>query len=92
LQAAIDWAGGRNLEILKGPKGLLSGDGLGILVEGFEHRPAIGIAYNPPYYLNLLQVCGFEKESNYFSGVPNGPISTASACCPNIRALVLILF
>ena len=68
FQVALDWAGGRNLDTLKGPKGLLSGDGLGILIEGFEHRPAIGIAYNPPYYIDLLQACGFEKESDYLSG------------------------
>jgi len=66
--AACDWARGQGLTQLIGPKGFMQGDGLGLLVEGFEHRPAVGIPYNYPYYDALLKGVGFEKETDYLSG------------------------
>ncbi len=44
------WAKGRGLDKIVGAKGFLQGDGIGVLVEGFEHHPAVGIPYNHPYY------------------------------------------
>jgi len=70
--AASDWARRQGLAQLIGPKGFLQGDGLGLLVEGFEHRPAIGIPYNYPYYDVLLKGVGFEKETDYLSGHLSG--------------------
>jgi hypothetical protein len=70
--AACDWAQNRGLEDLVGPKGFLQGDGMGILVEGFDHRPAIGIPYNYPYYDALLRDSGFEKETDFASGYLRG--------------------
>ena len=48
--ASFEWARQRDLEEISGPEGFLPGDGLGLLVKGFEHRPAMGIGYNPAYY------------------------------------------
>ena len=45
-----------------GPKGLLQGDGIGLLVEGFDYVPAMGIAYNYPYYDTLVKQAGFVKK------------------------------
>lgn len=67
FDAAFDWARARGLEEMMGPRGLLRGDGHGLLVEGFEHRPAMGIPYNPPYYGKLLEALGFEKELDFLS-------------------------
>ncbi len=68
FDAAFDWARARGLTRIIGPKGFLQGDGMGVLVEGFEHRPAVGIPYNHPYYEALLLACGFEKETDFSSG------------------------
>lgn len=68
FNAAFDWARSRGLEQMVGPKGFLQGDGLGLLLEGFEHRPAVGIPYNYSYYDALMQDSGFEKETDFFSG------------------------
>jgi len=46
----IDWAKSRGLTKIIGPKGFTALDGLGLLIKGFEHRPAFGLPYNPPYY------------------------------------------
>ncbi|MBM3188539.1 MAG: hypothetical protein FJZ90_07450 [Chloroflexi bacterium] len=66
--AASDWAAKRGLTTLVGPKGMLRADGLGLLIEGFEHLPGMGIPYNYPYYDRLMRANGFEKEIDYVSG------------------------
>lgn len=68
VDAAADWARGRGLEEIIGPRGMLASDGIGLLVEGFQHRPAVGIPYNLPYYERLLLACGFTKETEFYSG------------------------
>ncbi len=68
FDAAVQWARARDLNTLVGPRGLLRGDGHGLLVEGFEHRPAMGIAYNPPYFADFIDALGFEKELDFLSG------------------------
>jgi GNAT superfamily N-acetyltransferase len=64
----VVWARERGLNRLYGPKGALQGDGIGLLVKGFGHLPAMGIAYNLPYYDDLLRGVGFEKVADYYSG------------------------
>ncbi|MCB0167705.1 MAG: hypothetical protein KDI79_25995, partial [Anaerolineae bacterium] len=39
-----------------------------VLVEGFEHRPALAITYNYPYYDTFIKDAGFEKDTDYLSG------------------------
>ena len=68
FEAAIGWARGRGLTGLLGPKGFTALDGLGLLVKGFEHRPAMGIPYNHPYYENLLLSVGLEPFDDDVSG------------------------
>ena len=66
--AASAWARERGLERIIGPKGFTTLDGMGILVKGFQHRPAMGIAYNPPYYESLVLAAGFEPFDDDVSG------------------------
>jgi hypothetical protein len=43
-------------------------DGYGMLVEGFEFRPAMTMMnYNPPYYPQFMEALGFEKEVDFVS-------------------------
>jgi hypothetical protein len=67
FDAAFDWARGRGLELMWGPKGFIAIDGQGVLVEGFEHRPALGVPYNYPYYGKLFEDAGFEKQLDFVS-------------------------
>lgn len=67
FDAAFDWARRRGLNRLWGPKGFSAVDGQGILIEGFEHRPAMGVPYNPPYYSALLEDAGFRKQLDFIS-------------------------
>ncbi len=70
--AAFDWARQRGLERMVGPKGFTALDGMGLLVRGFEHRPALGIPYNPPYYPALIEGCGFSAQNDLLSGYLSG--------------------
>jgi GNAT superfamily N-acetyltransferase len=66
--AAFDWARQRGLERMIGPKGFTPLDGLGLLVKGYEHRPALSIPYNPPYYEKLVEAAGFAPLDEDVSG------------------------
>ncbi len=68
LQAAVDWAKGRGLDLLFGPMGLGGVTGGGLLIEGHEHRAAMTMMmYNPPYYRRLIEEFGFTKYLDNFS-------------------------
>ncbi len=54
-----------------GPKGFSTLDGMGLLVKGFEHRPAFGLPYNPPYYIRLIEAAGFTPAGETVSGYLN---------------------
>ncbi len=66
--AVFDWLRERDLERVLGPKGLLQGEGAGLLIDGFDRRPAMGIPYNPDYYPRRLEELGFAKVTDYLSG------------------------
>jgi hypothetical protein len=68
FDAGCAWARERGLTELLGPKGFTLFDGFGMLVKGFEHRPAFGLPYNPPYYPELLEGLGFQVEGEAVSG------------------------
>jgi len=73
FEAAEGWARARGLTRLVGPKGFMTGDGLGLLIEGFEHRPALGIPYNPPHYPRQWEeIGGLSKEIDYYSALVTG--------------------
>jgi hypothetical protein len=67
FDAGFDWARSRGLQRIWGPKGLAHTDGQGILIEGFEHRPALGIPYNYPYYATLIEDAGLESNLDFLS-------------------------
>ncbi len=66
--AAFEWARDQGLNKIVGPKGFSVFDGIGMLVNGFEHRPAYGLPYNLPYYPALVEGIGFVKEGELVSG------------------------
>ncbi|MBN1372906.1 MAG: hypothetical protein JW987_13295 [Anaerolineaceae bacterium] len=65
---AMEWCKARGLDTLVGPKGLSGFDGYGIQVEGFELRQMMTMMqYNFPYYPQLMEKMGFEKEVDFVS-------------------------
>jgi hypothetical protein len=50
---------------MTGPHGFSDLDPEGLLVEGFEAQPTIAGSYNKPYYRDLIEALGFQKEIDY---------------------------
>ena len=68
FERVFEWARGRGLNALVGPKGFSAFDGYGIQVEGFEHRQMMNMMnYNFPYYPRMMEALGFEKEVDFVS-------------------------
>ena len=72
FESAFAWARSRGLTEILGPKGFTPLDGFGLLVRGFEYRPAFGLPYNPPYYPALIEAQNFETDSEAVSGYLGG--------------------
>ena len=68
FDAGFAWARSQGLTEIVGPKGFTPMDGFGLLVKGFEHRPAFGLPYNPSYYPELIEAQGFESRGEAVSG------------------------
>ena len=68
FERVFEWARQRGLDTLVGPKGFGVLDGYGLLVEGYQHRQIMTMMnYNFPYYVNLVESCGFSKEVDFVS-------------------------
>ena len=68
FEAAFAWSQACGLNKITGPKGFTVFDGQGLLVRGFEHRPAFGLPYHLPYYSQLIEAVGFTPSSELVSG------------------------
>ena len=68
FESGFRWARSQRLDRITGPKGFTALDGAGLLVEGFEHRPAFGLPYNPAYYPQLIEAAGFHPIGDTVSG------------------------
>lgn len=68
FETAFEWARNRSLDTIVGPKGMGPLDGYGVLVLGHEHRNTMTMLnYNHPYYQELVEAQGFEKEVDFVS-------------------------
>jgi hypothetical protein len=62
------WARARGLAAVVGPGGMGAGGGVGVLVDGFEHRAAMTMmGWNQPYYSALLEKAGYAPFKHYYS-------------------------
>jgi len=64
LNAAYERCRAKGLKKLLGPMNLSTNHECGLLVEGFDRSPMLGITYNPPYYLSLLEKWGLTKAKD----------------------------
>jgi hypothetical protein len=79
LSAAEDWLRQRGMDRVRGPLSFSVNGEAGLLVDGFDSPPQIMMPYNHPYYLDLLEHCGYVKAQDLFAWrwerqpVPEGP-------------------
>lgn len=65
LAVAETWAKEEGMKKIHGPLGFNNLDTQGVLVEGFDHLQSIASIYHLPYYQNLLEHTGYEKEIDW---------------------------
>lgn len=64
LERVAEWCAARGMRVLRGPFNLSTNHECGLLVEGFGMPPKFMMPYNPPYYAELLESCGFRKAKD----------------------------
>lgn len=58
LEHAAGWLRARGLDVMRGPVTHSTNEECGLLVEGYEEPPFVGMPYNPPHYPALLEAAG----------------------------------
>ncbi|HJX32537.1 MAG TPA: acyl-CoA N-acyltransferase [Thermodesulfobacteriota bacterium] len=66
------WALQKGMTFLRGPLSPSMNYETGLLIEGFDYPPAVGMTYNPPYYLRLIESCGLTKEKDLLAFLIDG--------------------
>ena len=64
FSAVETWARQKGMTFIRGPLNLSPNYEVGLLIDGFDYQPAMGMTYNPPYYPRLVESCGFIKEKD----------------------------
>jgi len=77
LDAAADWLRQLGRDQIMGPIDYSIFDLCGVLIEGFQFHPMVLTAYNPPYYQQLIEGCGFEKEIDLYGWWFSDPTDAA---------------
>lgn len=66
------WVRQKGMTFLRGPLSPSMNNESGLLIEGFDYPPVVGMPYNPPYYPRLVESCGFAKEKDLLAFLIDG--------------------
>jgi GNAT superfamily N-acetyltransferase len=67
FDAAGEWVRARGMTALRGPANPSVNDEYGLLVDGFDSPPVVMMTYNPPYYVDFIERCGFSKAMDLWA-------------------------
>ena len=67
FEGATNWLRKKGRDEIIGPIDYSTNYVCGLLIDGFQHPPAILTAHNPPYYARLIEGCGFRKEKDWYA-------------------------
>ena len=67
LDRAFNWSREKGLAKILGPMNMSTNHECGLLIEGYESPPMLGIPYNPPYYKKLFERWGLHKAKELLS-------------------------
>lgn len=65
LNMVETWGASMGMNTICGPSRFSNMEKQSMLIEGFDHRPAIVSDYNFPFYPKMVENFGFEKEVDY---------------------------
>ncbi|MCX7835304.1 MAG: N-acetyltransferase [bacterium] len=67
FQAAEQWLLSRGLECSIGPMNPSTNDECGILINAFDLPPQVMMPWNPPYYPEYIEKCGYRKIKDLYA-------------------------
>lgn len=67
FSTAKAWLKDRGVTAIRGPASPSVNEEYGLLIEGFDKRPAVLMPYNPPYYAALIERAGLQKIKDLYS-------------------------
>jgi GNAT superfamily N-acetyltransferase len=67
LDHAARWLGQHGMDVMRGPATHSTNEECGLLIEGFDEPPVVGMPYNPPYYAALLEAFGLTKAKDLYA-------------------------
>jgi GNAT superfamily N-acetyltransferase len=67
LDAAHDWLTQKGMEVMRGPLNFTTREERGLLLQGFDVAPMMPSAYNPAYYVDLIESYGLKKVTDWYS-------------------------
>ncbi len=67
FSAVETWVRQKGMTFMRGPLNPSTNYEVGLLIDGFDYPPALGMTYNPSYYPSLVESCGFTKEKDLLS-------------------------
>ena len=62
-----EWLRGRGLQTMRGPTSFSTNETTGFFLDGQDGPPVLMMAYNPRYYLSLVEEYGFEKAMDLYA-------------------------
>ena len=67
FRAVEKWLQKKGRDEVIGPVDYSTNYVCGLLIDGFEHPPAVLTAHNPRYYVRLIETAGFDKEVDWYA-------------------------
>jgi hypothetical protein len=67
FKAAEQWLRYQGMTSYVGPMNPSINYEIGLLIRGFDTPPTLGFTYNPPYYQELVRLCGHQKDKDLFT-------------------------
>jgi len=67
LTRAAEWLKAKGVTAMRGPASPSVNDEYGLLVDGFNHPPAVLMAYNPEYYPRLIENAGLARCKDMYA-------------------------
>jgi GNAT superfamily N-acetyltransferase len=61
------WLRSRGCASVVGPMNFTIYDEIGLLINAFDRDPVVLCTYNPPYYAQLIETLGFNKEVDWYA-------------------------
>ncbi|MEJ2049691.1 MAG: N-acetyltransferase [Calditrichota bacterium] len=67
FEAARNYLREHGRTAIRGPFNWSTNEDCGLLIDTFDRDPVVMMTYNPPYYIDLIEKAGFQKEKDLYA-------------------------